>query len=575
VGAASEVTATARLRLPSNRLVMVCAALALAGSLAFLAAPAHATFPGQNGRIAFQSNYDGDYEIYTMNPNGTDVRKLTDNTVNDTDPDWSPDGTKIAFTSYDGDSEIFVMNADGSGRQQLTNNAEDPDLMLSADEISPSWSPDGTKIAYSTDRDYCWSCYHQYRPFVWTVHVMNATGGSDSWFSNESTCFDHLDPEWSPDGQSIAYFAEFWAGDADDDFPQCAGTYSVNSSHIALQSPPGGGASLEWTSFYSSQFDWAPSGQTIVFPGYDTGSAGLDVWEAQMPNGAPVRLINTPEVEFDVVASPDNTKFATTVSYATPGCHLQQQCNSEIYTVNRDGSGMRRLTDSPLVTDEEPDWQPSPTAAPSGARTDGYPRPKAATPTTIRFVPAFKQCTSPDGTHGAPLAVPSCGSAGLSSNYLTVGTQDANGVAPNFTGRLMLKSVCMPNCSTPQQEDVSISANFTDVRNADLSDYGGELEARLTLRMTDRKNGVTGNDPATVTDAPLSIAIPCSTNGTASIGSTCAATTTAEAVTPGIVPEAKRSLWELAQAKIYDGGADGVAASADNTLFAVQGVFAP
>ena len=83
------------------------------------------------------------YEIYLMNPDGSQPTRLTKNLDNDNRPAWSPDGTKIAFErSLGGQKDIFVMNADGSGVAKLTNNP--------ANDVSPAWSPDGTKIVYST-----------------------------------------------------------------------------------------------------------------------------------------------------------------------------------------------------------------------------------------------------------------------------------------------------------------------------------------------------------------------------------------------------------------------------------------
>jgi dipeptidyl aminopeptidase/acylaminoacyl peptidase len=95
--------------------------------------PAGATFPGKNGKIAFESNRDGNYEIYSMNSNGTGLERLTNNPTDDFNAAWSPDGNKIAFTSLrDGNREIYSMNSNGKGLVvRLTNNP--------AEDLSPDW----------------------------------------------------------------------------------------------------------------------------------------------------------------------------------------------------------------------------------------------------------------------------------------------------------------------------------------------------------------------------------------------------------------------------------------------------
>jgi len=121
-------------------LALAMVATLLLNTLAFL--PMHravGTFPGLNGKIAFTSIRDGNEEIYVMNADGTDQTRLTNNPAGDWNPDWSPDGTRIAFNSNreSGQDEIYVMNPDGSGVTDLTNNP--------ASDGSPTWSPDGTK----------------------------------------------------------------------------------------------------------------------------------------------------------------------------------------------------------------------------------------------------------------------------------------------------------------------------------------------------------------------------------------------------------------------------------------------
>jgi hypothetical protein len=213
------------------------------------------------------------------------------------------------------------------------------------------------------------------------------------------------------------------------------------------------------------------------------------------------------------------------------------------------------------------------------ARVDAasaYARPKGATPVRVSLVPAYAPCTTPNSRHGAPLASGSCSPPRPASPYLTVGTPDANGQAADSTGSLQLASIPGNPSTTADEADVRVVAAITDVRNtADLSDYTGELEARLTLRITDTANGASGSDPATSVDTPLRITIPCTATSSAS-GSACSITTTADSVVPGVVPEGRRSIWELGPVQVFDGGADRLASTTgDNFLFAQQGVFVP
>ncbi len=207
---------------------------------------------------------------------------------------------------------------------------------------------------------------------------------------------------------------------------------------------------------------------------------------------------------------------------------------------------------------------------------DAYPRPKGATPAVTPLVPAYRQCTAANRVHGPPLASGSCAAPAQSSTDLTVGSPDANGAAAQAAGRFSLAArLGIP--STPADEaDVEVTLSVSDVRRqAGLGDYAGELQAAPTVRITDRNSSPSGTDPATLTDVTLPVTIPCATTADATIGSSCAATTTMEAILPGLLREGARAVWEVRRVEVLDGGPDGDADTPGNGVFLRQGLFVP
>jgi len=198
----------------------------------------------------------------------------------------------------------------------------------------------------------------------------------------------------------------------------------------------------------------------------------------------------------------------------------------------------------------------------------GYARPQGATPLRTPLAPAYKPCTATNRVHGGALSFNSCGPPVQASDYATVGSPDANAAGANAIGAVTLK-VLSPT-------DVSVVASITDVRKkSDSTDYTGELQVKLPLQITDKRNGPAATEPGTGSSS-VAYTLPCAATADGTIGSTCSLTTTANAVLPGIAVNGSRAIWEVGGVQVVDGGPDGVASTATgNTVFATQAIFAP
>jgi TolB protein len=537
-------------------LLLVCIA---ALGVAVFAAPAHAAFPGQNGRIAFTTARDaGNSEIYTMNSDGSGLVNLTANAAYDASPAGSADGLKIVFSSHqDGNPEIYSMNTDGTGLTRLTN---DP-----ASEIYPTWSPDGTKVAFTSDRDGDMEIY-----------TMNADGTGQVNLTHHPS--DDSAPSWSPDGTKIAFES-----------------FRASNSDIYTMNPDGSGLKRLTRSPANAEPSWSPDGTKIIFRSGrddpDPGNCGLspppycitEIYTMNADGSAETRITNNTDFDFDPVPSPDGTKIVFT--------RITADNNAEIYVMNMDGTDQTNITNDPTL-DTEPYWLVN----------NSYVRPQGAVQLRVPLTLAYKQCgddETPNRNHGPELEEPSCNPASQASDNLTVGTNDANSLPAQSVGSIKL-TVCPSGttasdaCSTPPSmtvPDMRIEAQITDVRckagvstceGGVNSDYTGELQTNTVLQITDKHNSVTPGgtgDSATVQDLAYPFTVPCVANpagGSATaIGATCSVTSRANAVSPGSIVANKRANWELGKIDLNDGGPDGDVDTADNTLFETQGIFVP
>jgi hypothetical protein len=191
-------------------------------------------------------------------------------------------------------------------------------------------------------------------------------------------------------------------------------------------------------------------------------------------------------------------------------------------------------------------------------------------------VPAYKVCSSPNRTHGAPLSHSSCAPPVQASSFLTVGTPDANGAPAQALASVQLNVVAGDPLTPANEADVRLNAFSSDVRlKSGLGDYGGELQARVSMQITDRASGPGGDEPATGQSILYRFTVPCQPTASTTVGSTCAVGTTANSLVPGTVTESVRTIWQLDEVQLYDGGADGVASTDPNGLFETQGLFVP
>jgi TolB protein len=279
-----------------------------------------AAISGLGGTIAFNTDRDGNFEIYLVYANGTGLARLTNVTGDDAHASWSPDGSKIAFHSNrNGDTEIYAMNADGTNPMRLTAR---PGI----DEL-PDWSRDGSKIAFVRDIG---------SPFFTEIFVMNADGTGAVNITNNADFA--LTPAWSPDGTRIAYTTD---RDYDIDFTEFATEiYLLNAD---------GSQPVNITNHNTADDGhpaWSPDGSRIAFHTNRDGNFEIYVMNADGSN--PVNLTRHAAQDFNPTWSPDGSKIAF---------ETDRDGNSEIYVMSADGTNLVRVTNNP-ATDAFPVWKP-------------------------------------------------------------------------------------------------------------------------------------------------------------------------------------------------------------------------
>lgn len=193
------------------------------------------TWSPDGSRIVFASNRAGNWEIYTMDAHGRDLKRLTENTAFDGSPSWSPDGTKIAFSSSrDGQSELYAMNDDGTRQTRLTASP--------ADDTTPAWAPATASCnAFSGD-----IVFVSNRDGSYDLMLLEPDGSVSKVTDDAQQDFD---PDWAPDCSRIAF-----------DRP-VGGNYDIYSIDLATRSV----TRLTSAEGDDSRPSWSNDGASIVF----------------------------------------------------------------------------------------------------------------------------------------------------------------------------------------------------------------------------------------------------------------------------------------------------------------------
>jgi TolB protein len=309
-----------------RRSIILSSFVALAAGVVLAAAAAAG--PPLNGKIAFSSYAAGESDIWVMNPHGGNKVNLTPEFGgSDFFPDWSPDGTKIAFSRFQLSgccafvSDIVVVNADGTGAATLTDGT--------SENTTPAWSPDGAKIAFSSTRDVDSNA---------EIYVMNADGTGVNALTETAFPTRNSGPAWSPDGTKIAFVRD----------PGGVGSFT----DIYVMNADGSGVTQLTTAttglIGNITPTWSPDGTRIAFDS-DRDDGNREIYVMNADGTGQTNLTNSPAAD----TTPDWSPDGRLILFSSDRDGL-----ATFYTLEvTEPSTVKTVTKGPIG--EDPDWQRS------------------------------------------------------------------------------------------------------------------------------------------------------------------------------------------------------------------------
>ena len=268
-------------------------------------------------QIAFVSNRDRNPEIYVMDIDGKNQRRLTNNRKNDWNPSWSPDGKQIVFASErDGNREIYVMDADGENQHRLTNNPNE--------DTYPSWSPDSKRIIFMSLRD---GHVIHVAP-TYEIYVMDADGGNPQNLTNNRN--DDRYPSWSPDSKRIVFVAER---------PGHFRSKFGITDEIYVMDADGGNQQRLTENRKNDWFpSWSSDGERIAFAADRKGDfENFEIYVMDADGGNQQNLTKSRGEDSSPSWSSDGKRIAFS---------SWRDGNGEIYVMDADGGNLRKFTNN-------------------------------------------------------------------------------------------------------------------------------------------------------------------------------------------------------------------------------------